>query len=134
MFYAEEDKALCALVEKVGSPSNLLPYGPHPSEIRDQQTYLLHEGKETPVQVFGQHNMQNLQVAKNILNEIDVIDEEFYHHIQSFAGASKRMEKLGRKTMITTIFKDFRACSFQIKSYGYCRQRSVRQQSISRLY
>jgi len=115
VFYAEEDKALCALVEKVGSPSNLLRYGPHPSEIRDQQTYLLHEGKETPVQVFGQHNMQNLQVAKNILNEIDVIDEEFYHHIQSFAGASKRMEKLGENDE-TTIFKDFAHAPSKLKA------------------
>lgn len=115
VFYAEEDKALCELIKSVGSPSNLIPYGPHASEIRDQETFLIHDGQETPIQVFGQHNMQNLQVAKNILNEIDVSDEQFYHHIQSFAGASKRMEKLGENDE-TVIFKDFAHAPSKLKA------------------
>lgn len=115
VYYAEEDKALCDLIEKTGGADNLIPYGPHPSEIRDQQTYLLHEDGETAIEVFGQHNMQNLQVAKNILNNIDVNDEEFYKHIQTFAGASKRMEKLGENER-TTIFKDFAHAPSKLKA------------------
>ena len=115
VFYAEEDKALCALIEKIGSTDNLIPYGPHSSEIRDQQTYLLHEAGETAIEVFGQHNMQNLQVAKNILNNIDVSDAEFYTHIQTFAGASKRMEKMGENEE-TIIFKDFAHAPSKLKA------------------
>lgn len=115
VYYAEEDQALCALIEKTGSANNLIPYGPHPSEIRDQRTYLLHDGGETAIEVFGQHNMQNLQVAKNILNNIDVSDAEFYAHIQTFAGASKRMEKMGENED-TTIFKDFAHAPSKLKA------------------
>lgn len=115
VFYAEEDKALCALIEKTGSADNLIPYGPHSSEIRDQQTYLLHDGGETAIQVFGQHNMQNIQVAKNILNNINVSDKEFYTHIQTFAGASKRMEKMGENDN-TIIFKDFAHAPSKLKA------------------
>ncbi|MBO3696883.1 UDP-N-acetylmuramate--L-alanine ligase [Roseivirga sp. E12] len=115
VFYAEEDKALCALIESVGSPNNLIPYGPHPATIHNQQTSLLHEAGETAIEVFGQHNMQNLQVAKNILNEIDVTDEEFYHHIQTFAGAAKRMEKMGENDQ-TIIFKDFAHAPSKLKA------------------
>ncbi len=115
VFYAQEDYALCKLVEQVGSPGNLIPYGPHPSEIIDQQTALLHASGKTAIQVFGQHNMQNLQVAKNILNEVDVTDEEFYHHIQSFAGAAKRMEKMGENDQ-TIIFKDFAHAPSKLKA------------------
>lgn len=115
VFYAKEDQALCQLVESVASPKNLIPYGPHPSEIVDQQTSLLHDSGKTVIEVFGQHNMQNLQVAKNILNEIDVTDQEFYHHIQSFAGASKRMEKMGENSE-TIIFKDFAHAPSKLKA------------------
>ncbi|OEK04282.1 UDP-N-acetylmuramate--L-alanine ligase [Roseivirga misakiensis] len=115
VFYAQSDKALCDLVKDMGSPSNLIPYGPHESVIKDQETFLLHENGETPVQVFGQHNMQNLQVAKYILNSLEVTDAEFYHHIQSFAGASKRMEKLGENEQ-STVFKDFAHAPSKLKA------------------
>jgi len=115
VFYAQEDEALCKLVEHVGSPSNLIPYGPHAAEIRNQHTFLMHDAGETAIQVFGQHNMQNLQVAKNILNEIEVSDADFYHHIQSFSGASKRMEKLG-ENQDTIIFKDFAHAPSKLKA------------------
>ncbi|MFY0592916.1 UDP-N-acetylmuramate--L-alanine ligase [Roseivirga sp.] len=115
VFYAESDDALCDLVKDMGSPSNLIPYGPHKSEIRNQETFLLHKNGETAVQVFGQHNMQNLQVAKNILNNIGVTDEEFYHHIKSFAGASKRMEKIGENEN-SIMFKDFAHAPSKLKA------------------
>ncbi len=115
VFYAEEDKALCELVAQVGSPSNLIPYGPHASEIRNQQTYLKHDTGETAIEVFGQHNMQNLQVAKSILNEIGVTSAEFYQHIQTFAGAAKRMEKMGENDQ-TVIFKDFAHAPSKLKA------------------
>lgn len=115
VFYASEDKALCNLVEKLGDGENLIPYGPHPSRIENQQTFLLHKEGETQIEVFGQHNMQNLQVAKNILNEVEVSDDEFYQHIQSFAGASKRMEKIGENDE-TIIFKDFAHAPSKLKA------------------
>ncbi len=115
VFYAEEDDALCKLIANSEYKEYSIPYGPHASVIRNQQTFLVHQGGETPIQIFGQHNMQNLQVAKNILNEIEVTDADFYKHIQSFAGASKRMEKIGENDQ-TVIFKDFAHAPSKLKA------------------
>lgn len=115
VYYAQMDEELCQLIMDEGSPANLTPYGPHPSEITDQKTYLLHDRGKTPVEVFGEHNMQNLQVAKFILNDIGVSNALFYEHIQSFAGASKRMEKMGENESCT-IFKDFAHAPSKLKA------------------
>ena len=46
------------------------------------------------MQVFGRHNMQNLQAAMLACHCIGVAPEDFYREISSFTGASNRLEKI----------------------------------------
>lgn len=100
-----------ALVEKIGSVEReavkRLPYQAHPSKVRDGKTFLLLPNKkELEIEVFGEHNLKNLNGAKLVLSQIGIEDEEFYAAIPSFKGAAKRLELVGQNEE-TVIYKDF---------------------------
>lgn len=116
VFYAEVDKALCKIVDRAEpSKEQLIPYGPLNSTIKDNQTYVIWNGEEIPLQIFGDHNLQNLNAARLLLNQIDISDDEFFEHIQSFTGASKRLELIGQNDS-TTIYKDFAHAPSKLKA------------------
>lgn len=100
-----------ALVEKIGSVEReavkRLPYQAHPNKVRDGKTFLLLPNKkELEIEVFGEHNLKNLNGAKLVLSQIGIEDEEFYAAIPSFKGAAKRLELVGQNEE-TVIYKDF---------------------------
>lgn len=116
VFYAEVDKALGKIIDRAKpSKEQLIPYGPLNSTIKDNQTYVIWDGEEIPLQIFGDHNLQNLNAARLLLNQIDIADNEFFEHIQSFTGASKRLELIGQNEN-TTIFKDFAHAPSKLKA------------------
>ena len=67
--------------------------------------YRAYEG-EVPMQVFGKHNMQNLQAACLACQQIGVKVDDFYRTIASFTGASNRLEKIAQ-TADSVAYKDF---------------------------
>ena len=98
-------------VKKVvgAAPENLhkLPYGTPDHVIENGITYLTPGNHErVPLCIFGLHNLQNLNGARLILNELNITDEMFYEAIKSFKGAARRLEKIGENED-TVIFKDF---------------------------
>jgi UDP-N-acetylmuramate: L-alanyl-gamma-D-glutamyl-meso-diaminopimelate ligase len=99
------------LVNKIGSVERLgvkrFPYKALPNKIRDGKTFLiLPNKKELEINIFGEHNLKNLNGARLVLSQIGIEDEEFYAAIPSFKGAAKRLELIG-KNDITVIYKDF---------------------------
>ena len=59
-----------------------------------------------PMQVFGRHNMQNLQAAMLACHCIGVTPDDFYREISTFTGASNRLEKIC-ETERGVAYKDF---------------------------
>lgn len=59
-----------------------------------------------PMQVFGQHNMENLQAACMACETIGVKSEDFYREISTFTGAANRLEKIA-ETQSSVAYKDF---------------------------
>lgn len=116
VFYAEVDQALCKIVERAEpNEEQLIPYNTFESKIEDNQTIVLWEGREIPLQVFGDHNLQNLNAARLLLNQVGISDDEFFEHIQSFTGASKRLELIGQNDF-STIYKDFAHAPSKLKA------------------
>jgi UDP-N-acetylmuramate-alanine ligase len=82
-------------------------YGIHPFEVQDGQTFLvLPDGSKRKVNVFGSHNMKNINAAKNVCAQMGISDEQFYDAIVSFKGAARRLELLFESNG-NFIFRDF---------------------------
>ena len=82
------------------------PYDVPPHEVLEGITYLDTAHGRVPLRVFGNHNLLNLTAARYACNSLGVTDEQFDEAIQSFGGASKRLE-LVKATMDCAVYKDF---------------------------
>ena len=115
MVYNEEDKIVKRVVEQSTKAIKKYAYSTPAYSIVNGITLLDTPDGEVPLEVFGQHNLQNLEGAKNICLHIGVGDEEFYEAISSFKGANKRLEKLFENES-TVIFKDFAHSPSKVKA------------------
>ena len=82
------------------------PYDVPPHEVVEGITYLNTAHGRVPLRVFGNHNLLNLTAARYACNSLGVTDEQFDEAIQSFGGASKRLE-LVKATKDCAVYKDF---------------------------
>ena len=76
--------------------------------------YEAYEG-DVPMQVFGKHNMQNLQAAMLACHCIGVAPDDFYREISTFTGASNRLEKIA-ETETSVAYKDFAHSPSKLKA------------------
>jgi UDP-N-acetylmuramate: L-alanyl-gamma-D-glutamyl-meso-diaminopimelate ligase len=67
------------------------------------------------MQVFGRHNMQNLQAAMLACHCIGVAPDDFYREISTFTGASNRLEKIC-ETADCVAYKDFAHSPSKLKA------------------
>ena len=70
---------------------------------------------DVPMQVFGKHNMQNLQAAMLACHCIGVAPDDFYREISTFTGASNRLEKIC-ETADSVAYKDFAHSPSKLKA------------------
>jgi len=115
LIYCIEDEELRALAAKARKDIQLIPYKAVNYVIKNEQTYLQHEGKEYPLQIFGQHNMMNVNAAWLVCRQLGIDDKQFLKAIASFNGAAKRLE-LVVKTEHTVIYKDFAHSPSKLKA------------------
>jgi UDP-N-acetylmuramate: L-alanyl-gamma-D-glutamyl-meso-diaminopimelate ligase len=106
LVYNEEDSEVKRVVESSTSAIKKYPYQTPPHSIDDGTTYLETVEGDVPLEIFGNHNLQNLAGAKWICQHMGIDEEDFYEAIASFKGASKRLEKIAENDT-TVIFKDF---------------------------
>ena len=84
-----------------------LPYDVPRYTVRDGITYIADsEGQETPLRIFGRHNLLNLTAARLACRELGIDDRTFDQAISTFGGASKRLECI-RKNSKEAVYKDF---------------------------
>lgn len=108
--YFKGDENLCLLAEEVKQSSSLEGRSGGVSVI----PYDAYDGN-VPMQVFGKHNMQNLQAAMLACHCIGVAPDDFYHEISTFTGASNRLEKIC-ETDNSVAYKDFAHSPSKLKA------------------
>ncbi len=114
LIYCEEDEHLKSLVNE-GVSCRLKGYETYPHRIDDGVTYCKGINEEVTLAVFGDHNLQNLNAARLVCEELDVSEYMFLEAIQSFKGASKRLE-LVKKSENTAVYKDFAHSPSKLKA------------------
>ncbi len=128
LIFDETDDLVTVICRKEREDVTRVEYSTHKHTVKDGQTSLLTEsGEEVPVQVFGDHNMRNLNGAKAVLSRIGVSDRRFYEAIQTFKGAARRLEVVA-KNEYTTIFRDFAHAPSKLEATS----RAVKKQFANR--
>lgn len=115
LVYNQEDSIVESLVENSQHPIRKIPYTTPDFSIEQGVTYLHTPDGDMPLEIFGKHNLSNLQGAKWVCQNMGVDQEDFYEAIASFKGASKRLEKLVH-TDKTIVFKDFAHSPSKVKA------------------
>ncbi|MDG2444709.1 MAG: Mur ligase family protein [Flavobacteriaceae bacterium] len=115
MVYNEEDAIVKEVVESSTHTIKKYPYSTPTYEIEDGITAIDTSDGMMPLEIFGDHNLQNLAGAKWICQHMGIDEDDFYEAIASFKCASKRLEKIAENTQ-TVIFKDFAHSPSKVKA------------------
>lgn len=113
LIYCNADKDLAAIVEQSKAAIEKIGYGIPEHVVKNGVTYLLPD--ETPLKVFGDHNLMNLNAAKLICKALGIDSKQFDLAIGSFSGAAKRLELLLSEGE-TNVYKDFAHSPSKLKA------------------
>ena len=112
--YCADDSALSEMSNKIEHP-NKKGYSMLPHTIVNGTTVLNTSEGDFPLQIFGKHNLANLNAAKLACNAVGISDLQFYNAITSFKGASNRLELLYKDEQ-TAAYKDFAHSPSKLKA------------------
>lgn len=116
LIYCAEDEDLVDLVEETEPVCKFIGYHSHPYTMSDGMVIIEEDnGLSYPLEIFGNHNLQNLKAAQIATHAIGLSSTDFYKAIQSFTGAHKRLQLLHQSEHITA-YLDFAHAPSKVKA------------------
>lgn len=115
LVYSSDDLNVLNLAKNRRPDIKAFPYHEVDSYIYNDQTIVVFNAKRYPMQVFGMHNLQNMNGARYVCEALGVNPLNFFEAITSFAGTSNRLELIG-KNENTSIYKDFAHSPSKLKA------------------
>jgi UDP-N-acetylmuramate: L-alanyl-gamma-D-glutamyl-meso-diaminopimelate ligase len=115
LIYCQTDKVLNDMVTADDSAIGKLPYGLPDYIIKYGITSIITGPGEYPLQVFGEHNLLNMEAARLVCESLEVRAADFYKNISTFNGAARRLELI-RKNENAAFFKDFAHSPSKLKA------------------
>lgn len=115
LVYFQDDENICNIAKQARNDVKKLPYREITHRIENNRTIVICEGKEYPLQIFGKHNLINLNAAMTALEQIGVKKSDFLSAIQSFKGASKRLE-IVKESKTQAFYTDFAHSPSKLKA------------------
>jgi UDP-N-acetylmuramate: L-alanyl-gamma-D-glutamyl-meso-diaminopimelate ligase len=112
--YCSDDQVLTEMSSKI-TQTEKVPYTFHPYSIKNGVTYLVTPFGDISLQVFGKHNLANINAAKHACLSVGVTEKQFYQAISSFKGASSRLELL-ESNAYCSVYKDFAHSPSKLKA------------------
>ena len=95
LVYCADDLNLVRLVEQSGRKDIIyIPYLLPQFEVYGDKTSIFLEGEKYELNIFGRHNLLNLQGALEVCLQMGIDLQAFGNAIASFGGASRRLEKI----------------------------------------
>lgn len=83
-----------------------LPYFKPEYSIEKGITFIHYKGQKYPLEIFGEHNLQNIAAACMACKQLGINEADFYRSIQDFRGAANRLQRIAENNQ-TIVFKDF---------------------------
>ncbi|UXP31126.1 Mur ligase domain-containing protein [Reichenbachiella agarivorans] len=110
--YCEDDRMAVLIGSKERDDVKCIPYKTPKYTVKNGQFFLK---DEYPLQVFGKHNMQNIDGARKVLDLLGITKEQFFEAIQSYEGADKR-NNLIKSNAQTAVYSDFAHAPSKLKA------------------
>lgn len=129
MVYNEEDPIVKEVVENSEHTIKKYSYATPDHHIKNGITFMDTPVGQMPLEIFGEHNLQNLAGAKWICQHMGIDEDDFYEAIASFKGASKRLEKIVENQQ-TVIFKDFAHSPSKVKATTEAVKKQYNQREV----
>jgi UDP-N-acetylmuramate: L-alanyl-gamma-D-glutamyl-meso-diaminopimelate ligase len=115
IIYNEEDAEVKRVVEEATNPIKKYPYQTPEYTVENGTTLLETPEGPMPIEIFGKHNLNNLEGARWICQLMGVDADDFYEAIATFKGASKRLEKIA-ETKTAVAYKDYAHSPSKVKA------------------
>jgi len=115
IIYNQEDPEVKRVVESSTATIKKVAYQTPEYTVEDGTTLLETPEGPMPIEVFGKHNLNNLEGARWICQLMGIDAEDFYEAIATFSGASKRLEKIA-ETPTAIAYKDFAHSPSKVKA------------------
>lgn len=116
LIYNQTDPVLDQLVnDHKRSDIRYQPYGVPDHQISNGVTTVTIDGAKGVLNVFGNHNLMNLNAAYYACKELGVNAAEFVSVMDHFSGASKRLELLASNSTIN-VYRDFAHAPSKVKA------------------
>jgi UDP-N-acetylmuramate: L-alanyl-gamma-D-glutamyl-meso-diaminopimelate ligase len=115
VYYYEGDKNLQDVVQSSTNRTCFIPYKEHASTVNNHTTYLVTQTGLYRLNIFGEHNLQNISGAKQICMQLGITEVEFYKAISTFKGAAKRQQVLKSKED-AGVYLDFAHAPSKVKA------------------
>lgn len=106
LIYSKDDKKLADICSIDRNDVTSDKYSVPSHKIKNGKTVLNTDYGPIELQVFGEHNLKNLEAARLVCSRLGVTEKGFYEAISNFKGASNRLELLA-KSEKAQVFKDF---------------------------
>lgn len=115
LVYFKGDEVLCTIASEVREDITSLPYDTPEYKVTDGKTSLLYQNKSLPLQIFGEHNLQNLMGALTVCKQLGVKETDFFRVIADFGGAANRLQVVAQNTS-SVAYKDFAHSPSKLKA------------------
>lgn len=113
--YFKNDKILSDICKNSLSGLHFLPYNTPGYKIDNGIVKLITGNGDISLQVFGMHNLQNIEGARIVCNQIGIKDSVFYSAVSLFKGASRRLELVAKRED-AAFYKDFAHSPSKLKA------------------
>ena len=113
--YNTEDPEVDKLGKRFELKLNAVGYDTPEYEVTESGTLLRFEGKNYPMNIFGQHNLQNMMGAMRVAEAMGIKPDDFFHAMESFTGAGKRLQKVVESDDFV-MYKDFAHSPSKLKA------------------
>ncbi len=106
LIYNATDPVLAELVEKQTGNFRKIPYGIPENTVSAGITTITLDGAKGKLNVFGTHNLLNMNAAWQVCRELGLDAHTFLGQIAGFTGAAKRLELMAGNDG-TRVYRDF---------------------------
>jgi UDP-N-acetylmuramate: L-alanyl-gamma-D-glutamyl-meso-diaminopimelate ligase len=116
LVYNETDETLQNLINKnIRTDIRYKPYSLPTYFIENGKTDIIIEDQKTSLQIFGNHNLLNVNAAFYVCKELGITTDVFLKAAENFSGASRRLELISANNS-TNIYHDFAHAPSKVKA------------------